>query len=29
VVANRGDVLNITQDEGSVVSSPEVIQIPQ
>ncbi len=29
VVANRGDVLNITQDDGSVVSSPEVIQIPQ
>jgi hypothetical protein len=29
VIANRGDVLNITQDNGSVVSSPEVIQIPQ
>jgi hypothetical protein len=29
VYANRGDVLNITQDNGSIVSSPEVIQIPQ
>jgi hypothetical protein len=29
VYANLGDVLNITQDNGSVVSSPEVVQIPQ
>jgi hypothetical protein len=29
VYANRGDVLNITQDNGSVVSSPVVVQIPQ
>jgi hypothetical protein len=29
VYGNRGDVLNITQDDGSVVSSPEVFQLPQ
>ncbi len=29
VYGNRGDVLNITQDDGTVVSSPEVFQLPQ
>jgi hypothetical protein len=29
VYANYGDVLNVTQDDGTVVSSPEVVQIPQ
>jgi hypothetical protein len=29
VVANKGDVLNITQNNGSEVSSPVVVQIPQ
>jgi hypothetical protein len=29
IYANKGDVLNITQDDGTVVSSPVVVQIPQ
>jgi hypothetical protein len=29
VFGNRGDVLNITQDNGSVVSATEVFQLPQ
>ncbi len=29
VIANKGDVLNITQNNGSEVSSPVVVQIPQ
>lgn len=29
VYANKGDVLDITQDDGSEISSPVVVQIPQ